>query len=371
VNKIVELQERFLMLEEKLRELEVQTCNGDGILKVKVQGLKETESEVHGESVHFVDTTENVVLSAHKVCPEWILDSGASKHVTGSLKEFKLYDQYSVTSNQTMQTADGTAQPIKGVGLVQCTPTIQLSSVLHVPAFPINLVSLGALIDQLDCLITLDKGMCLIQERLSGRRIGSGTRHRGLWYLDREGLGQTVNSGLTVVSEGKEVMAMIHHCRMGHVSFDKMYKAFPEVMSGVDRNKLKCDACEYAKHTRISYVSKGLRSISPFMLIHSDVWKSPVVSVSGMKYFVTFIYCYSRMTWVYLLRHKDEVFKCFQSFFAYVETQFKVKIQLIRTDNGTEYVNKTFGSFLSEKGILHQTSCPDTPPQNGVAERKN
>ena len=44
---------------------------------------------------------------------------------------------------------------------------------------------------------------------------------------------------------------------------------------------------------------------------------------------------------------------------------------MLRTDNGTEYVNKPFATFLSSQGILHQTSCPDTPPQNGVAERKN
>lgn len=125
-------------------------------------------------------------------------------------------------------------------------------------------------------------------------------------------------------------------------------------------NKLKCDACEYAKHTRAIYVSKGIRSIFPFMLIHSDVWTCPVVSVSGMKYFVTFIDCHSRMTWVYLMQHKDEVFKCFQNFYSYLKTQFNVQVQMIKTDNGTEYVNKGFSAFLSEHGILHQTSCPDT-----------
>jgi transposase InsO family protein len=38
-------------------------------------------------------------------------------------------------------------------------------------------------------------------------------------------------------------------------------------------------------------------------------------------------------------------------------------VQVLRTDNGTEYLNTTFGAFLSEQGILHQT--------NGVVERKN
>ena len=111
--------------------------------------------------------------------------------------------------------------------------------------------------------------------------------------------------------EDKEKRAMIHHCRMGHVSFDKMSIIFPDVMCGIGKGRLSCDACEYSKHTRASYVSKGLRSISPFMLIHSDVWTSPVVSVNGMKYFVTFIDCYSRMTWVDLMRHRDEVPHCF------------------------------------------------------------
>ena len=302
--------------------------------------------------------------------PDWILDSGASKHVAGTSTEFESYTQYPITHCETIQTADGTSQPIKGVGSVQCTPTIKLSDVLHVPAFPVNLLSLSALIDQIDCRITLDKKICLIQERMTGRKLGTGTRRSGLWYMDRDVSRSGASPILAVLVGVSETMAMIHHCRMGHMAFDKMSKMFPDVMRGVDKSKLVCDACEYAKHTRISYLSKGLRSISPFMLIHSDVWTCPVVSVSGMKYFVTFIDCHTRMTWVYLMRHKDEVFQCFQEFYAYVRNQFNVQVQVIRSDNGTEYVNKQFGGFLSAQGIMHQTSCPDTPAQNGVAERK-
>jgi transposase InsO family protein len=118
-------------------------------------------------------------------------------------------------------------------------------------------------------------------------------------------------------------------------------------------------------------VSRGLRSILPYMLIHSNVWISPVVSVSGMKYFVTFIDCYSRMSWLYLMRHKNEVLKCFQNFYTYIKNHFNAKIQFIRTDNVGEYLNSEFGRLLSLEGILHQTSWPDTPLQNGVTERKN
>jgi hypothetical protein len=189
--------------------------------------------------------------------------------------------------------------------------------------------------------------------------------------MDREGTNDASCTVLAATVGETEASVMLLHCRLGHLSFDKICKAFPDVMCGVDRNKLFCDACEFAKHTGTSYLSKGIRSVSPFVLVHSDVWTCPVVSTSGMKYFVTFIDCFSWMTWVYLMKHKDEVLRCSQDFCALVKNQFNTRIQIIRTDNGTEYVNKEFNSFLSAHGILHQTSCPDTPPQNGVAERKN
>ena len=66
---------------------------------------------------------------------DWIIDSGASKHVTGTFDTFASYTPY--THLETIQTANGTSQPIKGVGSVGCTPHITLRSVLHVPSFPV------------------------------------------------------------------------------------------------------------------------------------------------------------------------------------------------------------------------------------------
>jgi hypothetical protein len=86
-----------------------------------------------------------------------------------------------------------------------------------------------------------------------------------------------------------------------------------------------------------------------------------VTSINGMKYFVTFIDCFSRMTWVYLMKPKNEVLKCFQNFCALIKNQFNNQVKMIRICYGTEYVNKEFDAFLSTNGILHQTSCSATP----------
>jgi len=110
----------------------------------------------------------------------WILDSGASRHVTGKVNEFTSYTPYSHSYKGTIKTADGTPCPIRSVRTVQCTPSIILSSVLHVPSFPVNLISISSLIDQMDCRVLLDREHYLILERRTGRNLGVGTWHDGL-----------------------------------------------------------------------------------------------------------------------------------------------------------------------------------------------
>ena len=71
------------------------------------------------------------------------------------------------------------------------------------------------------------------------------------------------------------------------------------------------------------------------------------------------------------MRSKAEAFTAFKFFHAFVQTQFSSKIKILRSDNGGEYTSHLFQEFLQENGILSQRSCPSTPQQNGVAERKN
>ena len=75
--------------------------------------------------------------------PEWIVDSGASRHVTGTASEFSSYTHLAVP--ESIQTADGTAQPVVGKSTVRCTVSMTLSNVLHAH-FPVNLLSISVII---------------------------------------------------------------------------------------------------------------------------------------------------------------------------------------------------------------------------------
>jgi hypothetical protein len=53
------------------------------------------------------------------------------------------------------------------------------------------------------------------------------------------------------------------------------------------------------------------------------------------------------------------------------KNQFGVSIKGIRTDNARDYFNQILSSYFEKKGIIHQSSCVNTPQQNRLAERKN
>ena len=71
------------------------------------------------------------------------------------------------------------------------------------------------------------------------------------------------------------------------------------------------------------------------------------------------------------MRSRSNLFSIFCSFCTEIKTQFNVPVRILRSDNAKEYFSKPFNSYMSKNGILHQSSCPDTPLQNGIAERKN
>jgi hypothetical protein len=133
-----------------------------------------------------------------------------------------------------------------------------------------------------------------------------------------------------------------------------------------------CKGCAIGKNIKKPFPSSNNRSKEILDLIHSDVCGlMPVKSLGGSLYYIIFIDNYSRKTWLYLLKTKDEVFSKFQEFKAEIENLTNKKIKTLRTDNGGEYTSKEFVAFYKSTGIRRELTVPHNPQQNGVAERKN
>jgi transposase InsO family protein len=91
----------------------------------------------------------------------------------------------------------------------------------------------------------------------------------------------------------------------------------------------------------------------------------------GNKFYITFIDDFSRYSYVYLLKSKDEAEDKFKIYKAEVENKLNVKIKRLRTDRGGEYDSNSFSDFCEQNGIVHEVTPPYSPESNGIAERKN
>ncbi|KAK4388426.1 Retrovirus-related Pol polyprotein from transposon TNT 1-94 [Sesamum angolense] len=140
------------------------------------------------------------------------------------------------------------------------------------------------------------------------------------------------------------------------------------MMTDLPQSKLSRELAKpvYKETTQEAIPFRNLwRAKAVLELIHTDVcgpMRTP--SHEQNRYFILFIDDYSRMTWVYFMREKSEVFKVFKKFKNLVEKQSDRSIKVLRSDRGKEYNNSEFDKFCEEDGIEHQTTVSYNPQQN-------
>ncbi|KAL0341549.1 UNVERIFIED_CONTAM: Retrovirus-related Pol polyprotein from transposon RE1 [Sesamum calycinum] len=112
------------------------------------------------------------------------------------------------------------------------------------------------------------------------------------------------------------VMAMAQG--LGHFNFQglkilhqkKMMTDLPQIQAVEGA----CEACLQGNNTRSHSFRNSWRAKAVLELIHTDVCGPMRTSHEQNRYFILFIDDYSRMTWVYFMREKSEVFKVFKKF---------------------------------------------------------
>ena len=239
-------------------------------------------------------------------CNLWIIDTGASRHVT--CIDSWLFDIHNVSC--PVGLPNGKSVTATKEGSIYFSKNLILKHVLFVPELCCNLISVSQLIDDLQCTVQFTSSTCVIQDQ-SREMIGTSIRKDGLFYFDGGNYAQQISVNAVSTLE-------LWHKRMGHPS-EKVVKLLPPISSCKGSLNKACEVCFRAKHPRDKFNLSDNRASRIFEKVHCDLWgpyRHP--SSCDARYFLTIVDDFSRAVWLYLMIDKTEVFNMFMSFYLIV-----------------------------------------------------
>ena len=342
---------------------------------VKKSNSKTRSKDDKGDSVGLL---AHYVLGASELAHPWIVDSGATSHISNSRELYEVFQPLEKT--QQIILGDGRRLEAVGIGVVALrlkqsgakSKVGRLKDVLYVPDLAYNLLSVPK-VTEAGKEVTFDEDQGVITDD-QGDTVAMASKTGSLYYLNCEPIDSTcVNSAAT-----NKVNETLWHRRFGHLGERGLRKlAKDNLVNGFDYDPAKgvdfCESCVRGKIHRCPFPDTGReRATKPLGIVHSDVCgKLNSPSLGGAEHFVTFIDDKTHYVWIYVLKHKHEVFRTFKEWKSLVENSSGHKVKVLRTDNGGEYMSTEFETFLKAEGIKHEYSIPKTPEQNGVSERMN
>uniref|UniRef100_A0A8R7Q7D9 Integrase catalytic domain-containing protein n=1 Tax=Triticum urartu TaxID=4572 RepID=A0A8R7Q7D9_TRIUA len=314
------------------------------------------------------EKSANLAAPQYGVDTNWYLDSGATDHITGDLEKLNVRDRYN--GNEQIHTASGSGMDIKHIGrsaIHTLDRDLYLNNILHVPESNKSLISASRLAIDNNSFVEIHPYSFCVKDRGTRKVLLQGKGRRGLYPIRH-----TSTDVKKQVLSATKLSPDRWHRRLGHPSSVIVSKVISQnnlpCASSFNKESV-CDACQKGKSHQLPYPKSISESKFPLELVFSDVWGPAVETVGRKQYYVSFIDDFSKFTWIYLIKHKSEVFQKFHDFQKLVERQFDRKILALQTDWGGEYVK--LNSFFTKIGISHHVSCPHAHQQNGSAERKH
>jgi hypothetical protein len=299
----------------------------------------------------------------------WLIDSSASKHMTGQRDILFFLTEKKFSHKVTL--GDDYQYPIKGVGesnykLNSGTP-MKMKDVLYVPGLTKNLLSISSLENKGFKIAFIDGEFLMwAKGKTMKEAIVIGKEEGGLYKLKSHSEAAMTHAIENPCELWNTILAHINYKALSYVC--KAIRGIPELK--VDHEGV-CNGCAQGKNIKNPFPNRDSKA-GVLELIHSDVCgPMPSSSISGYVYYVSFIDDYSHKTRVYFLKSKDEVFSKFKEFKALIENISERKIKILRSNNGGEYTSKEFVNYCKDVGIKRELTTPYNPQKNGVAEINN
>lgn len=223
---------------------------------------------------------------------KWIVDSGATNHITTSDKSLLLHDDKVENAGNVLMPTGATAD-VSHIGNFQLTGGDLLKDVLCVPTFKLNLLSVSKVTKDLNYCAKFFPEHCVFQDLCTRKVKVTGREEQGLYILTTPP-SENVISGMKSLSVIGDCDPELWHKRLGHVPMSVLRK-IPVFNNSSCFYLQHCDVCPRSKQTILPFPTSSTRSVETFQLIHLDV-RGPyhVDTQNGMKYFLTVIDDFSK-----------------------------------------------------------------------------
>ncbi|KAD4385770.1 hypothetical protein E3N88_25939 [Mikania micrantha] len=344
----------------------------NAVWKVKSETSVPPTSDKAVSDGKWIDNAPTAALNS-----SWIVDSGASWHMT---RNISLLSNVQSVHGGYVAFAGDKGGFITGEGILS-NGQVSFDKVRYVKQLENNLLFVSqicgknykVLFDDSKCNI-LKQGVVIPKDWI----LMSAPRKQDLYVLNMAPALTTSSTASCFMSKATEKDSIIWHRRMGHLSLRKMnHLVQNNLVEGVSLKNFKlsdvCVSCKKGKQVKQSHKPKKYHSITvPLELLHMHLF-GPVnrKSIARDQYCLVITDEYSIYSWVFFLKEKSETFDCIQVLVTKLESLYKLKICILRTENGTEFKNHNMEKFCNERGIVQQFSAPYVPQMNGVAKRKN
>nr|GEX89368.1 retrovirus-related Pol polyprotein from transposon TNT 1-94 [Tanacetum cinerariifolium] len=224
--------------------------------------------------------------------------------------------------------------------------SITIKKVYYVEGLGHNLFSVGQFCDK-GLKVAFRKSTCFVRNE-DGVDLLTGDRPLNLNTI---ALNEVASNSLTCLLAKASSQSWLWHQRLSYLNFATINNLMKNnLVQGLPKMKFEkdhlCFACEQRKIHQKHHKSKmAFASNKPLYLFHIDLCGS--------------------------MRVKNEASEVIISFIKKTQVNLQLQVQGFRTDNDTEFKNKTLAKFFDEVGISQQFSAARTPQQNGVVERRN
>jgi hypothetical protein len=273
----------------------------------------------------------------------------------------------------------GTVLYARGIGTMRLVRHVgdsstygEVKEVLFVPGLGVNLISIGCLTKSgfkvsfsgLQAIIKQNKTIILTASR-SGET------------LYRADATRAPPTEVCLAASTTVATLSTWHERFAHINS----RAVHRMASGIGVNGMivapggrklhdSCHGCLLGKMHKQPFTHSNYTATSVGQLVVSDlVGPLQVNSVGGARYYVLFKDVHSKYKVVYFMERKSETADCFLDYAKKIKTQTGSRVQTLRCDGDTVYLNDYLKTALADLQINLQISAPYTPEQNGIAER--